>query len=115
MSLPPNDETGPLPNRAVFLNDPADSRAGEPPVDLNEPMPYILSPHVRRQIMEAFTYHAPRAETSQSFRYEDLRTEARDLAMRIAVMTPPSREQALALTKLEEAIMWANAAIARNE
>ena len=29
--------------------------------------------------------------------------------------TPKSREQSLALTKLEEAIMWANASIARNE
>ena len=27
---------------------------------------------------------------------------------------PPSREQAIAMTKLEEAMMWANAGIARN-
>lgn len=35
--------------------------------------------------------------------------------MYIAEFTPTSREQELALTKLEEAIMWANASIARNE
>ena len=28
---------------------------------------------------------------------------------------PDSRELSVALTKLEEAVMWANAAIARNE
>jgi hypothetical protein len=29
--------------------------------------------------------------------------------------TPESREQSLALTNLEQAVMWANAAIARRE
>jgi len=29
--------------------------------------------------------------------------------------TPESREQSLAITALEEAVMWANAAIARRE
>ena len=33
----------------------------------------------------------------------------------IVTLTPKSREQSLALTKLEEAIMHANSAIARNE
>lgn len=35
--------------------------------------------------------------------------------MLINDLTPNSREQAVAFTKLEESIMWANAGIARNE
>ena len=60
-----------------------------------------------------FTYHAPKSD--QQKRYEQLRSEAKALAYSITDNTPPSREQSLALTKLEEAIFWANAAIARNE
>ena len=37
------------------------------------------------------------------------------MAEEIVKHTPPSREQSLALTALEECVMWANAAIARNE
>jgi hypothetical protein len=60
-----------------------------------------------------FSYHSPKGD--QNARYEDLRSFARQLAERIVESTPESREQSLALTKLEEAIFWANAAIARNE
>ena len=34
--------------------------------------------------------------------------------MLIAELTPPSREQSVALTKLDEVTFWANAGIARN-
>lgn len=60
-----------------------------------------------------FIYHAPKP--GQPERYEDLRKLAMVLATEITVSCPPSREKSLALTKLEEAIMWANASIARNE
>jgi hypothetical protein len=60
-----------------------------------------------------FTYHKPKED--QAVRYEDLRLEAKGLALRILGSCPPSRERSLALTKLEEAVMWANASIARNE
>lgn len=40
---------------------------------------------------------------------------AESLALVINDICPDSREKTLSLTKLEEAIMWANAAIARNE
>ena len=65
------------------------------------------------QIENNFTYHPPNED--QVERYTILRNTAKNLAHVIAANTPPSREQALALTKLEEATMWANAAIARNE
>lgn len=37
------------------------------------------------------------------------------LSHRVAQVTAPSREQSLALTKLEEASMWAKAAVARHQ
>lgn len=60
-----------------------------------------------------FTYHSPLPE--QQERYEMLRNKAKELAQLILDECSPSRERSLALTKTEEAIMWANAAIARNE
>lgn len=60
-----------------------------------------------------FTYHRPFGD--QQERYEALRAKAKELAILINTTTPSSREQSLALTNLEQAVMWANAAIARNE
>ncbi len=67
----------------------------------------------KEQIEKAFTYHAPKDD--QTPRYVALRDQAKTLALAFVTACPPSRERALALTKLEEAIMWANASIARNE
>lgn len=58
-----------------------------------------------------FTYHAP--TEGQASLYQTLRGEALKLAVLIDQYTPESREKSLAITKLEEAVMWANAAIAR--
>lgn len=60
-----------------------------------------------------FTYHPPKND--QPTRYDQIRTSARMYAREILLLTPESREQSLALTHLEEAVFWANAAIARNE
>ncbi len=60
-----------------------------------------------------FTDHKPVG--NQHYRYEQLRAKGRELAELIELYCPESREKALAFTKLEEAIMWANAAIARRE
>ena len=60
-----------------------------------------------------FTYHPP--IKNQQERYVALRSAALELARMIEDLTPKSREQALALTNLEQSIFWANAAIARNE
>jgi len=60
-----------------------------------------------------FTYHAPKGD--QPARYEALRGKAREFAEVISKTCPDSREKSLALTKLEESVMWANASIARNE
>ena len=65
------------------------------------------------KIENNFTYHKPIAD--QPARYEKLRAKAKELAFLILETTPESREKALAFTNLEQAIFWANAAIARNE
>lgn len=54
-------------------------------------------------------------KTDQPPLYTTLHSRAMSLARMILLETPKSREQSLALTKLEEAVMWANAAIARHE
>lgn len=63
--------------------------------------------------MNDFTYHPARGD--QVERYGIIRAKAKELALLIADCAPISREQSLALTSLEDAVMWANAAIARNE
>lgn len=68
---------------------------------------------LRTQITKNFTYHPPKG--NQGDRYVLLRNRAGDLADLMARNCPESRELSLAMTKLEEAVMWANAAIARNE
>ena len=65
------------------------------------------------QIKNNFTHHPPKGD--QSVRYEHIREAARELADDINAMCPESREKSLAFTNLEQAVMWANAAIARNE
>lgn len=60
-----------------------------------------------------WTYHAPKG--NQPERYVDIREKAKELAALILETTPKSREQSVALTELETAVFWANAAIARNE
>ncbi len=60
-----------------------------------------------------FTYHPPKAD--QSGRYDALRKKALEMALLFDKYCPDSREKSLAIIKLEEAICWANASIARNE
>ena len=64
-------------------------------------------------INKRFTYHAPFGD--QPSRYTDIRKNAYTLATLFLALCPDSRELSLALTKLEEAVFWANASIARNE
>lgn len=67
----------------------------------------------REQIENTFTYHRPTG--TQPARYEALRAEAKVLALLIHESCPESREKSLALTSLQQTIMWANASIAINE
>jgi hypothetical protein len=60
-----------------------------------------------------FTYHAPRPD--QCERFKAIRQKALELAEMIDGFCPQSRERAFAHTNVEQAVMWANAAIARRE
>lgn len=68
-----------------------------------------INPELERR----FTYHAPKG--NQPARYERIRAMAKNFAYALDQMCPDSREKSLALTHLEDATMWANASIARNE
>ena len=64
------------------------------------------------KIENAFTYHAPKPGQPED--YKALRDKAKELAYEFDRLCPESREKSLAVTKLEECVMWANASIARN-
>lgn len=68
---------------------------------------------LRDRIDHDFTYHAPDGEKAQ--KHEGLRAAAKSFALVIADFCPEGRERSVALTKIEEAVMWANAALARSE
>lgn len=65
------------------------------------------------QIENNFTYHKP--TDNQHQKYLELRSAGKGMAYLISNLCPDSREKSLAVTNLEQAIMWANASIARNE
>lgn len=68
---------------------------------------------MNQAIENNFKYHAPSGEQPQ--KYIDLRAKGKELAYLIDQLCPNSREKSIALTNLEQAIMWANASVARNE
>jgi hypothetical protein len=65
------------------------------------------------EIMRRMGFH-PSTETTVPL-YEANRSEAIALAVQWDGRLPDGREKALALTALQEALMWANAAIACHE
>lgn len=62
-------------------------------------------------LSKRFTYHPPKDQ--HPARYDKIRKEALDFARLLNMLCPDSREKLLAIMTLEEAVMWANAAIAR--
>ena len=74
---------------------------------------YNMTDDEKTRLTKDFTYHPP--FPNQVPRYEEIRDYGRTFAATLLKDCPPSRERSLALTALEEAVMWANASIARNE
>jgi len=74
---------------------------------------YKLLEEDAERLERDFTYHPPKG--TQSARYEEIRAKSKELAEMILLDCPPSRERSLALTSLDDVVMRANAAIARNE
>ncbi|MEQ6049495.1 hypothetical protein U2I53_10655 [Lysinibacillus capsici] len=67
---------------------------------------------MNQQFENNFMYHFPKEGQPQ--KYEAVREKMKELAYLIDDLCPKSREKSLAITKIEEAMMWANASIARN-
>lgn len=67
---------------------------------------------MNQQIENNFKYHAP--QPGQPEKYTAIREKAKELAYLIDSECPNSREKSLAMTNLEQTVMWANAAVARN-
>lgn len=67
----------------------------------------------QEELNNIFTYHAPKGD--QPERYQRIREWAKELATVINRDCPESQEKSLALTNLQQAVMWANASIAINE
>ncbi len=76
-------------------------------------MSYELTDQDIAEIDNRFSYHAPK--DNQFEKYMNIRQLANRFARAIYVNCPNSRERSTALTRLDEAVMHANAAIARNE
>ena len=63
---------------------------------------------------DRFKHHPPKDATVIDA-HQDVRQGADALFGIIGDVCPDSREKSIAIIKLEEATMWANAAIARNQ
>lgn len=68
---------------------------------------------LKDRIRNDFQYHPPKDAVTVEL-HGTVRDRLQNIALWIESATPAGREQALAITKLEEAMFWANAAIARN-
>lgn len=65
------------------------------------------------ELRRKFTYHAPR-DGEQIAAYQQVRRAGLELARAIAAAAPECDERKIALNQVDAAVMWANAAIARN-
>ncbi len=59
-------------------------------------------------------WHPPTSEDTKEL-HENIRCWTNEMIKAINTLVPEGREKSLAITKLEEAMMWSNAGIARNQ
>ena len=64
------------------------------------------------ELQHRFKYHPPSSDLVR-VKHEEARMAASLFASMINILVPEGRERALAITKTEEAMFWANAGIAR--
>ena len=65
-------------------------------------------------IENRFSFHPATAENNKGPIHDDIRTYLKDAAFHLDSVLPDGREKSLAITHLEEAMFWANAAVARS-
>lgn len=100
--------------RPRWVDQPTGQYLGHWPVGSDGPTTYTPTEQQLAQNAKAFTYHPPKGD-DQTMRYTAIRAAGASLADLLVHTCPPSRELSLALTNLEQAVMWANSAIARGE
>lgn len=66
------------------------------------------------ELANRFKYHPPQTD-QKVMAHEGVRAHCAQLAGFMDSTLPEGREKAVVMTKIEEAMFWANAAIARNE
>ena len=64
-------------------------------------------------IENRFAFHPATAENNKGQIHGDIRDSIKDVAVYLNGVLPEGREKSLAITHLEEAMFWANAAVAR--
>lgn len=74
-------------------------------------MPNTIPDNLNKELKHVYTYHPPRG--NQVDIYYNIRTLGREFAEVVARHCPDCREREKAFERIEEAVMWANAGIAR--
>ena len=68
-----------------------------------------------KRVDSDFSYRAPAANQDKLDLYEIVRAQGKGFARILVGQLAEGRELSLALTKIEEAVMWANASLIREE
>jgi hypothetical protein len=76
---------------------------------------YLISEADAADMANRFMRHHIVSEDEKSDRLLRMSGQTQSLAELYLMNVPPGRERSLAITKLEEAVMWANAGISRGE
>lgn len=74
----------------------------------------MKQPHTNPDLSNRFGYHPPSTDGVR-MNHEAIRDECENLAQFLDALLPECREKSLAMTKIEESMFWANAAIARHQ
>lgn len=72
-----------------------------------------MTQDARAELAHRFQYHPPTTPGAREA-HETVRARFEDLSQELSALVPVGREAAVMITKMEEAMFWANAAIARH-